>query len=206
MIRDTSKVLSSFEAALPAINNGHFYMLYLQKLNNDSLKLSIGNLNTFVKLTSTTKIELCWWDKHLTCSQDIFTESPKLTISSDACSTGWGAACLGNSTGANWTPEEFCFHINTLEMAAALYDLKIYTRDVSNFLIQVNVDNTSSLVWINKKTAPNEAIFLTVKEFWGYCMGINLEISKPYMNTNENKVADKESRKLRNNLEWSLQT
>ena len=93
MIRDTSKVLSSFEAALPAINNGHSYMLYLQKLNNDSLKLSIGNLNTFVKLTSTTKIELCWWDKHLTCSQDIFTESPKLTISSDACPTGWGAAC-----------------------------------------------------------------------------------------------------------------
>ena len=91
-------------------------------------------------------------------------------------------------------------------MAAALYDLKIYTRDVSNFHIQVNVDNTSSLVWINKKTAPNEAIFLTVKEFWGYCMGINLEISKSYMNTNENKVADKESRKLRNNLEWSLQT
>ena len=65
-------------------------------------------------------------------SQDIFTKSPKLTVFSDACPIGWGAACKGNSTGGNWTPEESCFHINTLAMAAALYALKIYTRDVFN--------------------------------------------------------------------------
>ena len=68
--------------------------------------------------------------------------------------------------GGNWTPEESCFHINTLEMVAALYALKIYLRDVSNCHIQLKVDNTSSLAWINKKAAPNEAIFLIVKEFW----------------------------------------
>ena len=55
----------------------------------------------------------------------MFTESPKLTIFSDAYPTGWGASCKGNSTGGNWTPEESFFHINTLEMAAALYALKI---------------------------------------------------------------------------------
>ena len=135
-----------------------------------------------------------------------FTESPKLTIFSDACPTGWGAACKGNSTGGNWTPEEFCFHINTLEMAAALYALKIYTRDVSNCQIQLKVDNASILTWINTKTAPNETIFLILKEFWDYCMGKNLGVSASYINTTKNKVADKESRKLRNNLEWSLQT
>ena len=53
-------------------------------------------------------------------------------------------------------------------MAAALHALKIYTRDVSNCWNQVKFDNTSSLAWINKKTAPNEAIFLILKEFWGY--------------------------------------
>ena len=63
-------------------------MFYLQKLKNDSLKLCKGNFDAFVKLTSTSKVELCWWDKHLTCSQDIFTESSKLTIFSDACPTG----------------------------------------------------------------------------------------------------------------------
>ena len=91
-------------------------------------------------------------------------------------------------------------------MAAALYALKIYTRDVSNCHIQLKVGNTSSLAWINKKTAPNEAIFLIVKEFWDYCMGKNLGVSASYINTTKNVVADKESRKLRNNLEWSLQT
>ena len=60
-----------------------------------------GNFDGFVKLTSTAKTELCWWNKHLSFLQNIFTESPKLIIFSDACPTGWGAACKGNSTGGN---------------------------------------------------------------------------------------------------------
>ena len=36
-------------------------------------------------------------------------------------------------------------------------------------------------------------------------MGKNLGVSASYINTNKNVMADKESRKLRNNLEWSLQ-
>ena len=157
-IRGISKVLGCFEAALPAITNGHLHMSYLQNLKNDSLKLCQGNFDAFVKHTSTAKVELCRWDKHLTCSQDI----------SGACPTGWSAACKGYSMGGNWTPEESCFQINTLEMVAALYALKIYIRDVCNCHIQPKFDNTSSLAWINKKTAPNEAIFLIVKEFWEY--------------------------------------
>ena len=91
-------------------------------------------------------------------------------------------------------------------MAAAFYALKIYTRDVSNCHIQLKVENTSSLAWINKKTVPNEAIFLIVKEFWGYCMRKNLVVSASCINKSKSVVADKESRKLRNNLELSLQT
>ena len=70
------------------------------------------------------------------------------------------------------------------------------------------MDNTSSLAWINKKIAPNKVIFLIVKEFWDYCIEKNLVVSASYINTSKNVVADKESRskKLRNNLEWSLQT
>ena len=57
-IRDISKVLGSFEAALLAITNGRLYMFYLQKLKNDSLKLCKGNFDAFVKLTSTANVEL----------------------------------------------------------------------------------------------------------------------------------------------------
>ena len=55
-------------------------------------------------------------------------------------------------------------------MSAALYALKSYTRYVSNCHIQLNIDNILYLAWINKKTAPNEAIILIVKEFWDYCI------------------------------------
>ena len=57
-IRDISKVRGSFETALPVIANGHLYMFYLQKLKNDSLKLSKRNFDAFAKLTSAAKIEL----------------------------------------------------------------------------------------------------------------------------------------------------
>ena len=58
-IRNIAKVLGSFEAALPSITNRHLYMFYLQKLKNDSLKLSKEYFDAFVKLTPTAKIELC---------------------------------------------------------------------------------------------------------------------------------------------------
>ena len=86
-------------------------MFYLKRLKNDLLKLAKGNFDAFAKLTSTAKIELCWLDKHLTCLQDIFTGPPKLTIISDACPTGWGAACDENSTGETWAPKESCFQL-----------------------------------------------------------------------------------------------
>ena len=57
-IRDISKVRGSFETALPVIANGNLYMFYLQKLKNDSLKLSKRNFDAFAKLTSAAKIEL----------------------------------------------------------------------------------------------------------------------------------------------------
>ena len=65
-IRDISKVMGSFDAALPAITNGRLYMFYLQKLKNDLLKSCKGNFDAFVKLTSTAKVELCWWDTRKT--------------------------------------------------------------------------------------------------------------------------------------------
>ena len=59
-ISDISKALDSFESALVAVTNGRLYMFYLQKLKNDPLKLSKENFDSFVKLFSTAKVELCW--------------------------------------------------------------------------------------------------------------------------------------------------
>ena len=59
-ISDISKTLDSFESALVAVTNGRLYMFYLQKLKNDPLKLSKENFDSFVKLFSTAKVELCW--------------------------------------------------------------------------------------------------------------------------------------------------
>ena len=55
-------------------------------------------------------------------------------------------------------------------MKGALFALKIYCKDMYKVSIQFKTDNTSTIVWINKQTAPNKETFDLVKEFWEFCM------------------------------------
>ena len=95
-------------------------------------------------------------------------------------------------------------HINVLEMAAAFFAVKIYAATLSETSIHVRVDNTSTLAWINRQNARNEAVHLLRKDFWEFCAEKQIWIHASYLSSSRNKVADKESRKLRDNLEWPL--
>ena len=70
--------------------------------------------------------------------------------------------------------------------------------------IQFKIDNASTIVWINKQTAPNKEIFDLVKEFWEFCIEIKIHVFASYIKSKRNKIADFESRKIRENLEWSI--
>ena len=70
--------------------------------------------------------------------------------------------------------------------------------------INLRVDNTSTLAWIKKQNAPNETVHLLLKEFWELCAEKQIWVHASYISSSRYKVADKESRKLRDNLGWSL--
>ena len=80
-------------------------------------------------------------------------------------------------------------------MKGALFALKIYCKDTYKVSIPFKIDNTSTIVWINKETALNKEIFEVVKEFWEFCIN---------RKSKRNKTADFESRKIKENLEWSI--
>ena len=70
--------------------------------------------------------------------------------------------------------------------------------------IQFKIDNTSTIVWINKQTAPNKETFDLVKEFWEFCMERKKHVFASYIKSKRNKIVDFEARKIRENLEWSI--
>ena len=107
-----------------------------------------------------------------------------------------GAACGEHSTWGSWKKEETSLHINMLEMTAAFFAVKIYAASSSETLIDLRVAS------INKQNAPNGTVHLLLKEFWNFCAEKEIWVPVSYISSHRNKVAGKESRKLRNNLEW----
>ena len=149
-IRQIAKVLGTFEAALPAIKFGCLNMFYLQKCKNEALKLNKGNYDGLINLTENCISELQWWQKKcFNLVNDIYHPLP--TIYSDACPNDRGATCGKQSTGGNWTKEESYWHINTLEMAAAFFAIKIYVAALSETSVHLRVDNSAALAWNSGK-------------------------------------------------------
>ena len=107
-------------------------------------------------------------------------------------------------TGGHWSKEESLLHINMLEMKPALFAIQIYAKEFFNCTVHLNVDNTSTLFWINELTASNENIFKMVKTFRDICIQKNIWVKASYIESKHKKVADKESRKVHDNLEWTL--
>ena len=70
--------------------------------------------------------------------------------------------------------------------------------------IRFKIDDTSSIVWRNKQTVQNKETFELVKEFWEFCMERKIHVFASYIKSKRNKIADFESRKIKENLEWSI--
>ena len=54
---------------------------------------------------------------------------PDLIIETDASRKGWGASCMGQTTGGRWSLQEQHLHINCLELLAGAFALKAFTKN-----------------------------------------------------------------------------
>ena len=54
--------------------------------------MSKGDYESKCRLNNASHIELKWWIKNVCYKNRINTPPPSVTIYSDACPTGWGAA------------------------------------------------------------------------------------------------------------------
>ena len=70
--------------------------------------------------------------------------------------------------------------------------------------VHLKVDKTTAVAWINKQKASTELAFSAVKQVWNFAAQRKLEIYAFYIKSKKNKIADLESKNVKDNVEWAL--
>ena len=116
----------------------------------------------------------------------------------------WGAVYDSSSTRGDWDLTEQALHINVLEMKGALCALKSFCNNMSNVHIQIRLDNTTAVAYINHMGgAKSLQCNAVAKEIWSWCIERDLWLSSCHVPGVDN-VADHESRQSHDQMEWKL--
>ena len=116
-----------------------------------------------------------------------------------------GGEHLGVRTGGLWSDEERTWHINCLELKAALLTLKAFTLSChNNAKVTLYCDNTTAVSCINKKGSTKEDCNNITRTIWLWCLERNIKIAAVHIPGKENTTADKASREKGLETEWSL--
>lgn len=200
-----AQLIGNLVAACPAIKYGWMYTKSLEREKNLALlrtKTYCGNM----RIRSHLLHDLRWWYHNINKSfNDIKKDSFALEIFTDASLTGWGACALGERAHGWWSEEEGTHHINYLELTAIFYGIKCFARPYANCNILVRSDNTTAISYINKMGSVRQPkLNLLARKIWKWCQNRNIWLFASYINSKENWQADKESRSIQSNTEWSL--
>lgn len=205
-IRDFAKLIGTLTAACPAVRYGWLYTKLLERHKFLTLR-KLTSFDAKFKLSADILPDLNWWARNIqsTCNL-IGTLDFDLEMFTDASRTGWGAYSNQNRVHGGWTEDEQKFHINYLELLAIFLSLKCLARDRSECNILLRVDNTTAISYINRMGGIQYPhLNELAKKIWQWCETRQIWLFASYINTRENKEADKESRKINNpDIEWSL--
>jgi len=153
---------------------------------------------TEITLTEESKQELRWWLYNLQQwnGKAIISPNPDLMITTDASKKGWGAVCQNVTTQGLWSPAEAELHINVLELMAASFAVKSFTKNKQVRHVHLRVDNSMTMAQINKMGGPRSKSLLKVTlPLWHYCLSRVITLTA---------IADRESRVYTDASNWKL--
>lgn len=205
-IRELAEVIGKLVAAFPGCLYGPLHYRKMENNKSVALKESHGNYDSIVTITAATKKELLWWTDNITrATKPINHPKPDIVIKSDASLKGWGAFYDNESTGGRWSEMECKQHINVLELKAAFFALKAFCHKFKNKHIQIFIDNTTAVAYVNNMGGSHSMICDDIaKEIWLWCIERDIWLSAVHLPGSVNVEADKASRVFDDNTEWQL--
>lgn len=205
-IKEFAALIGQLVAVCPAVKYGWLYIKFFEREKWLALLSVNNNYNKKMLIPEYLSKDFLWWSSHLGASQQQIKEDPFVKeIFTDASLKGWGAYCNGEKTHGFWNPSQQDSHINYLELIAAFYGLKSFSKKMRNCSILLRIDNTTAISCINRMGSVQYEHFNSIcREIWQWCEERNIRIFASYISSEENIIADLESRSLQIDTEYSL--
>ena len=197
-LKELASLLGILNWASQSVEYAPAHFRSLQATYTRQSKLVSGVLSTQLTLPPEAKEDLLWWIKkaEFAKGRHISAGCPTIFICSDASLSGWGAVSDSIKTGGPWTSIDAKRHINELELLAAFNGLKCFASAVSNSTVEINIDNTTAVSYINKIGAAKPNALCTVAlEISSWCEERDIELHAVYLPGKFNSIADAESRR-----------
>ena len=193
---------STAQAVLPA----QLQLRYLQQQLIESLRLN-RTYQSYITLNQTSLQEIEWWisNLHSTNGTSIVLPTAKIVIQTDASIKGWGAHCLGQSVGGQWTSQESSQHINLLELKAVHLALLIFSKIRDMSAVHLQMDNMTALSYLVRMGGTHSKELTSIaKEIWDFLLKKQIKITAEYLPGVLNTQADIASRHFHDSSEWLL--
>ena len=204
--REVESLVGSLNWAAEVVRGGHTFMRGLIHAMN-----KVRRQDHFVTINAACREDMDWWREALSMFNGVpvipLVKPRKVPIShntSDACTTGVG----GFFNGEHWTKvldtPVTSGEMNLTELQAAVEQVERFGSRWKGHEVELGVDNTQAVGWINKGRArPIQAMPLLKKLFW---LGIHgqFDLKVIYLPGVHNELADCASRRKWQELEGHL--
>ena len=204
-VRQVAEVIGILVSAFPGAQYGPLHYRHLEWNKYLTLITNKGDYRGKMQLSPSAFKEIQWWhDNAVTLKRDIQHDHPSTSIQSDASTLGWGAIFGIQKTGGRWTSLEAEYHINILELLAAFFPLKCFCSHINNCHIQIQIDNTTAIAYINNTGPKSKELNQLAVQIWEWCISRNIWLSAVHIPGQLNTGADEKSRMFSDNHEWML--
>ena len=113
----------------------------------------------------------------------------------------------GKTTGGPWVGQEKDWHINVKELMAAFFTLKSFCENQRNTHIRLNLDNSTSVAYINNQGGKKPQLNSIARDIWLWAQSKGIWLSAVHIPGDLNTSADRASRaKYATESEWHLNT
>ena len=205
-IRFLSKFIGSIVACFPAVRYGPLFYRELELCKILALKKNRFDFDAFMNLNSAAIEEIKFWMyEGIFSFKPVYERDVDFIIQTDSSDFAWGAVFEDKETQGFWNEYERLLHINCKELLAVNLGVKAFASELNNVHIQVQVDNTTAVCYINKMGGTHSVKCNDItKDLLLWCKNKNIWLSATHIAGKDNCKADKCSRNINIEAEMSL--
>ena len=205
-IRHLARIIGTLISLFPACPLGRAHYRSLEMVKLEALNRNRWNWEANCCLFGQAVNDLQWWVRILPATAaNIQLNRPQATLYTDASSHSWGAWFQGVFAQGKFDPNQKELHINTKEVFAVYYGIRVFLPYFSGDHLLVRTDNTTALATVRDMgTLSSPQRNAIAQKIWNVMQDRDTWLSINFVPGLENRDADLASRLINLRTEWAL--